>query len=822
MAEDDATRAALEHLAARLEHLEGVLQANTQRLHAVERRLSLDSAPPPRARAEPRRPLYESIVDEREEAAATSSARVKETPPVAPENFGEEFSSREAGTPPSAPEPPRSAPPPRATVAGASRMAAGHKGRDLESVIGGSWFNWIGIIAFTFGVAFFLKYAFENQWIGPAGRVLVGAAAGLGILAAADRLRARGYRQYAYVLSGGGILILYLSIYAAFNFYQLIGQPFAFVLMALVTTAAVLLSVRHDALPIAVLGLIGGFLTPLLLSTGRDNQVGLFTYLALLDAGVLALAYFKRWRSLDVLSFAFTTLMFFGWLLVHYRSEEKLWPTIFFLTLFFLMFSALALAHNALPRRRSRWNDILIVIANATFYFGVTYSLLEGASYGRLLGSFALLVSAFFVLLFYVAWTRMREDRLLVYAYMGAAVTFFTMAVAIQADQHWVTIGWAAEGLMLTWVGLRAGESAARHAALFVFAVAVAHWLGWDASGLAYGAEAGFAPLLNRRALSCAALVGALLGAAWLYRRADAREVDEDEGALIGALLQMTGAALFGALLTLDVNEYFERRLSSIGPEGEPYPGRIESARQFSLTALWSFYGAGLLALGLARRMRALRYGALLLLAATALKVLLSDLAYYDAPWRAPFLNLTFGSFAALVVALWFVYRTYRKAPEIEGETLPVVSSIVIMANALVVVALSAEALGYFAQPVVDGATAADALARRDLRLARQLALSLVWAVYGGGLLLFGYVRNNRLLRVMGLLLLGLTTLKVFFLDLSALERVYRIISFIVLGAILLAVSYLYQQSQRRTDEANEDGEATTTETKEKVADEAG
>jgi uncharacterized membrane protein len=601
--------------------------------------------------------------------------------------------------------------------------------------------------------------------------------------------------------------------------------------MAAVTTLAVLLSVRYDALAIAVLGLIGGFLTPVLLSTGRDNQVGLFTYVALLDAGVLALAYFKRWRSLDFMSFAGTVLMFFGWSFIHYNAG-KLWPTVFFLTLFFLMFAALSVAHNVVPRRLSRWHDILIVIANATFYFGTTYGLLDWAGYDRALGSFALVVSAFFVLLFYAAWTRHRADRLLAHAYAGAAVTFFTMAVAIQTDQHWVTIGWAAEGLMLVWVGMRAEESAARHAALAVFAVALAHWFGWDVDATSYREGAAFVPLLNRRALSCAALVGALVGAAWLHRREEARVLREerdgraptDEGhGWIGAALEEHSAAatlytlaanaLALALLTLDLNDYFERRLAAAGDEAHA-AGRVENARSFSVTALWTFYAAAMFALGVRRRFRALRYIALALLGMATVKALASDLAFYAAPWHVPLLNQTCMAFALLVAAYAFAVRLYRgaaPAPD-DGES-AVIPVLVVVGNLLAVVALSAEAFGYFAVHAGELAGGRP----RDMYLAQQLSLSLVWALYGGGLLLFGYLKENRLLRLLGLLLLSLTTLKVFFLDLSALDRAYRIISFVALGAILLAVSYLYQKSQRRADGAREE----TTDGEEPVADEA-
>ena len=127
---------------------------------------------------------------------------------------------------------------------------------------------------------------------------------------------------------------MYLAIwFASQNRYNLIPQMLAFILMALVTATGSLLSSRYDALPIAVLAMIGGFLTPILLSTGVDDETGLFGYIALLDAGVLALAYSKHWRSLNYLAFGGTILMFAAWMFSWY-DQSKLWPTIFFLTLF--------------------------------------------------------------------------------------------------------------------------------------------------------------------------------------------------------------------------------------------------------------------------------------------------------------------------------------------------------------------------------------------------------------------------------------------------------------------------------------------------------
>jgi uncharacterized membrane protein len=827
MAEEQNSRELLTQLVERLDHLERVLQSQTARLYAVEQRLGLEAPTPAR-----RRPLYESLTDEREEAhGAAPQSEPRVTAPSepraaledvdegrrdAPHGAGQQAGEAAAGSAQAADEPRRSAP-----REGESReekpreqKPREQKPRDLESVIGGSWFSWVGIIAVTFGVAFALKYAFENEWVGPGARVALGGLGGLALLGVAERLRRRGMRPYAYVLSGGGLLILYLSIYAAYDFYGLLAQPLAFLLMTLVTAAAVLLSVRLDALPVAVLGLVGGFLTPVLIRTGQDNQAALFTYVALLDAGVLSVAYFKRWRVLDFLSFAATVLMTLGWA-ARFYNHTKLWPTLVFVTLFFVLYSLLAVFHNVLPRRRSRWFDVALLACNATLYFGFSYLMLAEAGYERTLpASLALVVSAFFVVLFYAAWNRCREDRLLVYAYVGAAVTFFTAAVAIQLELQWVTVVWSVEALMLTWVGLRSGEPAARRAGLGVYAAALLHWFAFDAQDFASVGE-DFVPLLNARALSCAALVGSLAAAAWLYRRAtfgmegevrraasSSSEASTDEGRAVlnegeaaATFCALAANGLAVALLTLDLSHYFGRRKAlAQGFEA----ARAENGRQFSLTALWSIYGATLVAYGARRHVGALRWAGLALLALATVKVLTLDLSFYGAAWHVVVLNQTFMAFALVVGAYALSARFYaREGRAASGRSFA--PALVVAANVLMIVALSAEAYGYFESR--RALAAADEARLRDLELAKQLSLSVVWALYGAGLLIVGRVRRSRPLRLMALALLGLTTLKVFFFDLSGLESAYRIVSFIVLGAILLAVSYLYQKTQRRAAE---------------------
>ncbi|HEX6186387.1 MAG TPA: DUF2339 domain-containing protein [Pyrinomonadaceae bacterium] len=806
MAEDQTQRELLSQLVERLDHLERLLQAQTARLYAVERRIGIETPPPAR-----RPPLYETLTDERDEARAANPW------PRASQEAGSSAPPSDAGASTVPNDAGASAAPGETQGAGwaeaatrAPRAEGAGKPRDLESVIGGSWFSWVGIIAVTFGVAFALKYAFDSQWVGPGARVALGALAGLALLGTGEHLRKKGLRPYAYVLSGGGILILYLSIYAAYNFYGLLSQPPAFLLMTAVTAGAVLLAVRQNALPVAVLGLVGGFLTPLLISTGQDNQVALFTYVALLDAGVLAVGYFKRWRTLDFLSFAATVVMTFGWAFKFY-DNGKLWTTLFFLSLLFTLYSLLAVFHNVLPRRRSRWFDVALLASNATLYFAASYGMLFAAGYERALpAAIALVVAGYFAALAHAARERCAEDRLLAYAYVGAAVTFLTAAVAIQLELQWVTIVWAVEGLMLTWVGLRSGEPAARRAALGVFGVAAAHWLTSDARQFAFDAQAlaagggDFVPVANARAVSCLVLVASLAAASWLYRRGRYAEGRAGRGApgagereALASLYTLAANALALTLLTLDLSDYFGRQKAlAAGLAAE----QAENARQFSLTALWAIYGTALVAYGMRRDFGAARVAGLALLAAAAAKVLVLDLSYFDVVWHTPLFNHTFMAFAMVVAACAAIVRLYARGPDAAGAE-SVIQVLVVAANMLMLIALSAEAVGYFEARTASGG---DAAALRDLGLAKQLSLSVVWALYGAGLLLAGYARRSRLLRLLGLALLGVTAVKVFALDLSALDRAYRIVSFIVLGAILLAVSYLYQRSQQRAAAAAE------------------
>ncbi len=187
----------------------------------------------------------------------------------------------------------------------------------LETKVGLTILNRIGVVTLVLGVAFFFKWAVDNNWVGPTGRVVLGVVAGLGTLGIADVLWRKSQQTFAQGITGAGIAIIYLSFYAAFDFYHLIPQTVAFVLLLATTAGAAMLALRYNAIAIAALGFFGAYLIPLLLGSGEDHPWFLLSYLLVLNFAAMELSARREWELLELLSFAATVLIYGGWLIEH-------------------------------------------------------------------------------------------------------------------------------------------------------------------------------------------------------------------------------------------------------------------------------------------------------------------------------------------------------------------------------------------------------------------------------------------------------------------------------------------------------------------------
>src|ERR1700687_2642867 len=443
---------------------------------------------------------------------------------------------------------PSSPPPPPYIPPRPSMVSRVHPDPDLESRIGSHWLNRIGIAALLIGVSYFLKFAFDNNWIGPAGRVTIGLLAGIAMVVWSERFRAKGYKAFSYSLKAVGLGAMYLPLWAAFQVYSLIPSGVAFVMMLAVTAATAAMALAQDAQILAAFALTGGFSTPLLLSTGQTREVALFAYVAILDLATLTLVTFKPWRRLLVMSYAGTLLLYIGWYSSSYtRSQLNL--TFAFATLFFAIFAIAPLITLQPEGEMPLFAAVPAVVAfvNAGVYFLQAYAMIAEVD-KTYMAWFALALAAVYILLSRQVHPRGASERLH-FLHLAVAIGFITVAIPIRLDAHWITIGWFVEAGVLLWVANRIKSDFLNVFALGALVLGVIRLLAIDNF---YTTE-----LIFNLRMSTYAVAVAVLGAVAWY----ASKRDDDSGRAVAAIAVVALNALALIALTREVADYYSGQM---------------------------------------------------------------------------------------------------------------------------------------------------------------------------------------------------------------------------------------------------------------------
>ena len=523
---------------------------------------------------------------------------------------------------------------------------------DLESRIGSHWLNRVGIAAVLIGVSYFLKFAFDNNWIGAAGRVTIGLLAGIAVVVWSETFRKRGYLIFSYSLKAVGIGVLYLSLWGAFQVYSLIPGSVAFVAMLIVTSATAAMALGQDAQILAAFALVGGFMTPALLSTGQNRELALFSYVALLDMASLVLIVFRPWRRLLVLSFFGTLFLYIGWYATFY-SRSQLRLTLSFTTLFFAIFAGAPLIGRRESPSQSRFFSTIphfIAFVNAGVYFLQVYVML--AEVNKVASAwFALALAAVYIMLSKQAGARQKDpagSETLHFLHLALAVGFITIAIPIRLETHWITVGWFVEAAVLLWVADRIHSDFLNVFAVGALILGVVRLLFIDnfySQTLIFNARMG----VHAVAVAVLGLV------AWFASRR------KDERGHLAASVSIIALNLLAlTALSREVADYYARQMAGY----RPVPGQwspadwsrtrsIEIARDFTFSALWMAYGALLMMVGFWRRSAFVRWQALALIAATIVKVFVYDVSQLDRAYRI----VSFIVLGILLLAISFVYQ---------------------------------------------------------------------------------------------------------------------------------------------------------------------
>ena len=662
--------------------------------------------------------------------------------------------------PPLATEPaPVSVPPaPDVPVPAQPRPPGASQG--LEQLIGSRWLLYLGLAGLVLGMSYFVKFAFDNGWVSERLRVVAALTTGLTLIGAGIRFSSRGLGLFGQALSGAGVVVLYVAIYAALHFYGLVTAGPAFMLMVLVTAGAALLSHHEKSQSLAVLAILGGFTTPALIGGNRQDQVVLFTYVAILVLGSVTLVRLHRWAALSVLSYGGTFVVVLLWLLDSYQPQTW-FRTESFLTVYLAMFLYLL----STVRRQGSRDEPGRYAQAALFTAPVAF---HAASIYLLAGHDAALL--FYFLLFtiggLVAAAAMRDARVRILTLLLVGIPLMIWMNGLQSTR-WYT-----------------------PAILTACVIYILHLASqWHALSGEPGGDLAVSEAIHAQA-------NGLLLPLTLYVFLDSRFQwwNPPMAAILAIVNAGVAVGLRTALPAL--------RRQYIALSATLLAVALALAFDGPVVALgWSLEGAALgwLALTERRRLFAVASAVMIAMGAVQLAIVLQEPL---AVGSLPLVNSR-ALVVLLVIAVlaWLVSRMKDDPlPEVKGRSR---DALVILANLLALGLLTADISAYFSQRALDADAGEVRTVRRESGLMQQVTLSVTWAAYAVGLIAVGIRRRYTPARYLAMLLLAVTVVKVMTRDIAELDRFYRMLSVLAVGVLLVPASYLYQRMGRQDGEAH-------------------
>lgn len=630
---------------------------------------------------------------------------------------------------------------------------------NYEKFIGENLFGKIGILIFVIGVGFFVKYAIDKNWINETFRTVLGFLTGAALLFVAERLQKK-YRTFSSLLAGGAFAVFYLTVAIAFHYYHIFSQTVAFIILVAITIFMSVLSVIYDRRELAIIALVGGFLAPFIVSSGEGSYQVLFTYVSILNLGMFGLSIYKKWSELPIISFVFTCLIMASFLLLSYSSRSTVISghLLMFATLFYFIFllPVFSILRGEKMQAMSR-GLVFVIITNNFVYLlsGILFLKNMGLSFkaSGLLSLFIALVNLGLVLWL---WKNRKEYKFLVHTTLGLVLTFVSITVPIQLDGNYITLLWASEMVLLLWLYVKSKIRVYEYAAKVLVGLTFVSYL-MDVYSVMFEHHSLDTIFLNS-SFATSLFVGLATGAFALlmeYYHSFFSTARRLKYSFWNPFMLIVSVIILYYTFMMEFNLYFE--------------GATRSGAMFLFTAV----SISSVCYAFRKRFPITKHltSYILTIGANVL-VYIINIWGDQRIWTSPPVVLPWLTAAFVIANLYYVARMYYTSIGIK-------SRFTVYLNILATLLWLTMVRSFLWQVGVD-----------DFSAGLSLSLSIAGFVQMG----LGMRLHQKVLRMVSLATFGIVLLKLVFDDLWAMPTIGKIIVFIILGLILLILSFLYQK----------------------------
>ncbi|RKR82432.1 putative membrane protein DUF2339 [Mucilaginibacter gracilis] len=648
---------------------------------------------------------------------------------------------------------------------------------DLEKFIGENLINKIGIAILVLAIGFFVKYAIDNNWIGPVGRVGIGVLCG-GILIGLAHAMRNSYRSFSSVLVGGGLAVLYFTITLAYHQFHLFSQTTSFIILIVITCFAVALSLLYNKQELAVIALLGGLSSPFMVSGNQANYHALFIYIIILNTGLLVIAYNKLWRILNITAFVLTILVCAA---VIYTLPNAANTTCFLYTsILYLLYFGINVANNVKENKTFIASDFTILLVNTGLYFGAGLYLLTAMQHPELRGLFSAGLGGINLVLSYILFKNKKADANIIYLLIGITLTFLSLTAPIQLHGHNITLFWAAETVLLYWLYQKSKIELMKFTSLIIWiAMLLSLLMDWinvygsTTLALSVIANKGFITTLVVSVSSC--LLATLIA--------------KDENKEIYNVQISINLYKYTALVLLFLSGFFEINHQFLSR----YPNTALNNLYLMLYAPAFVYAFYLLSKKLPAIKLNWRISAAILAMCITVYLAFSP-QFFDVQYSI----LVDGKISAMhFAAHWlgfvFVGLLFYQLAMIAKEHIPEVDMITWVLSAAIVLFLSLEVCLANNELFYSRATTINNMETNYIKV----GLPILWGLASFALMWLGMRNKVRTLRIVSLTLFTITLVKLFVFDIQNIPPAGKIAAFFCLGVLLLIISFMYQKVKK-------------------------